>query len=289
MKKILRWIAILIILIINIIPVTPVLADSSVDVSVIAHGTTSAGIINFTITYISDQQLKLDWGYVGNVTAIMIRAKYGQYPVDISSSNETPSDGYFVYSGNGTSTNDTSMDFDENPGAIFYKAWGQYTDGSWQLIPQKGNKESRAMAFLGLIALAGILTFVAVKSPFRLFSLLAGAAWIVLMLYTKGNPPGNLVEGSAAHTGILVLLIGIGIGVPVYALGREVQTQRDWRTNDQTQSKIFSRWNLGLKDIGKDKEKMSATMMRRQKLSEYREQVHRSLFQEERPIARRRR
>ena len=118
----------------------------------------SAGITGFTITYISDTQLDLDWNNGSAVSQVMVRAKYGEYPADIPDEDTAPSDGYQVYYGAGTSASDTSMDFDENPGKLYYRAWAQKADGKWFVTPVEDAEESRAMFFLALVILAGGLT-----------------------------------------------------------------------------------------------------------------------------------
>ena len=106
-------------------------AKSSVGVVITVVGTTG-GISNFTVTYVTDTDMHLSWSFIGDAVNIMIRSKYGSYPANIPNSTTTPSDGNLVYYGSGTSFDDTSMNFDQNPGSLYYSAWAQKADGTWQ-------------------------------------------------------------------------------------------------------------------------------------------------------------
>jgi hypothetical protein len=211
LKRCLSIVSVIIIIITMLLPVAPVLADTYVDISVYAKGLTSVGIVNFTITYISETQLDFGWSYGVNTTAIMIRGKYGVYPDNISASNETPSDGYLVYSGNSTSCSDTSMDFDLNSGAIYYRAWAQLADGSWVITPEEGWKESEIMTLLAFIAMALGMSFLASKSSYYVLKFLAGMSWWAFAIYWINNTPSSITDGSSTDTAVIVLLFVIGI------------------------------------------------------------------------------
>lgn len=178
-----KWIGVIVaILWVLCLSVLPVSANTQV-VTVYATPLISSGIIGFTITYVSDTRLDLNWGFSGNATGIMIRAKYGQYPTDIPNELTTPTDGYLVYSGNGTSISDTSMDFNQNLGILYYAAWAQKADGTWFTSPSKGWKESREMLLIAFIFLSLALMAIAywVKRP--AIGVAAGVSWLLLGLY----------------------------------------------------------------------------------------------------------
>lgn len=186
-------------------------ADPTVTITFSSKVTT--GITGFTITYISDTQLDLDWGYEGDAVAIMIRAKYGEYPDDITSENETPSDGYLVYSGNLTHASDTTMDFDENFGPLYYKAWGQKVDGTYYINTNEGNKESEKMELLFFLFFPLGLTYIASRSSFYLLKFIAGVSWWGLMAYWLANRPDSITAGSGVDTLVVALLVVIGLAV----------------------------------------------------------------------------
>ena len=56
----------------------------------------SVGITSFTVTYVSDTEMDLNWTYDATVANVMVRAKYGQYPANPPNSATAPSDGYLV-------------------------------------------------------------------------------------------------------------------------------------------------------------------------------------------------
>jgi hypothetical protein len=205
MKHLARIILVLCLVLINSLPA---FAATTADVTLYATPLVSGGISTFTITYISDTNLKLDWGYSGNATAVMIRAKYGSYPTNISSSNETPSDGYLVYNGGGVTTNDTSMDFNANPGPIYYRAWAQDALGQWFTNAQQGNKESRNMILIALILLCAIFIVLAVTRTSSVMYAFGGFGLLVLWQYILGNPPTGLEAGTTAQQSLILLLVG---------------------------------------------------------------------------------
>ena len=151
----------------------------------------------------------------------MIRGKYSAYPADIPTVNTTPSDGYLVYYGSGVTTNDTSMDFDANPGPIYYKAWAQKPDGSWFTTTSTGNKESRAMTLLGILTLAGLLTFAAIWSKNMLIAIAASGGWIASWVYFTNNPPLGAAVGDTLQELLMIVTIAAALAVPWYVVFRE--------------------------------------------------------------------
>ena len=118
------WLKILFILTtltVLLLPAMPVLAD---DVQVVAVPYIGVGIINFTATVISDTQVDLAWTKGEGIINVMLRAKYSEMPI-------SRTDGYLVYEGTDENASDTSMNFDENPGVIYYRIWAQNSEGVW--------------------------------------------------------------------------------------------------------------------------------------------------------------
>jgi hypothetical protein len=184
-----------------LLPATPVIAGDSVSVTVTMQFVFTAGITSFNITYVSDTQLDLNWTVDPTVDNVMIRAKYGSYTADIPNDTTTPSDGYLVYYGPALSASDTSMNFNENPGSLFYKAWAQKADTTWYTQTSSGFKESRELQllFLGLITLgatglafgfkqdwlkmlSAVLWFVVGYFAYITFSLVNGLQWVFLII-----------------------------------------------------------------------------------------------------------
>lgn len=69
-----------------------------------------------------------------------------------------------------------------------------------------------------LVAIAGLLSWFALKEKAFLLGLIAGAAWLVTMAYVAGNPPVGLVAGDTVHSMLLIVLIGAAISVPLVAM-----------------------------------------------------------------------
>ena len=155
-------------------------ANPTVGITVTA---VSGGITDFTIEYISETQLDITWGYSGDAVNVMIRAKYGEFPANIPDALTEPSDGYLVYYGNGVATSDTSMDFDENPGPLYYRAWAEDAGGNWEIVPKEGTEESNIMTllFLGGIPLALVIAMFAVKN--EVLGYAAALFWAILGAY----------------------------------------------------------------------------------------------------------
>jgi hypothetical protein len=207
LKRCLRILAIVGILLLNSVPV---LAVTSVDVTITATPG-GAGIVTFIATYISETQIDLDWTVTGDVDKVMVRAKYGSVPDDIPDEDTAPTDGYLVYYDTGLSSSDTSMDFDLNPGPLHYKAYAQKADGKWYTVSRTDWKESQIMTLIFFAVLAGILSFIGAKSSFWILKVLAGLSWWGLDFYWMSSPPSNIVKGSAVDQLMIALLIVVGL------------------------------------------------------------------------------
>lgn len=234
------------------IPVTPAIA-ASVDVTVTAAPDYTEGIVNFVVTYVSDTQLDLDWGFSGDAVNIMIRAKYGAYPDDIPDEDTEPSDGYLVYYGSGTSTSDTSMNFDESTGILYYKAWGQKASGKWYTTTSTDSEESRQMTLIALFVFAGIMTFVAVRSTYWILKFLAGLVWGGVCIYWLGNPPSSIDVGSSAHTAILIAMAAIAFSMALMPF---------WYTSNKN-GQEFGRFKMPWQKVEEEEEPYKPTSRER--------------------------
>jgi hypothetical protein len=191
LKK-LYWIArIIIIGLIIGFNISPALASDTAVINIIATPSVTVGISGFTLTYISDTNIEINWGYTPDFDHIMIRAKYGEYPAGITDNTTTPSDGYLVYYGTGTSTNDTSMDFDENAGTLYYSAWAWSPTLGWSIFPLTGNKESEVVRFIAFLILPLVLTGIAVACKRTFLFVGASFAWGLLSFWAYSQ---HLIE-----------------------------------------------------------------------------------------------
>lgn len=232
-----KWLwVILSVVALGLIPVG-VLAATEQDVTVTA--TPAYGIISFTIDYISDTQMDLSWTATGDVVNVMVRAKYGEDLDEIPDEDTDPSDGYLVYEGDGSSVSDTSMDFDGNPGPLYYKIWGQKVDDKWYTGSYSAWEESAVMLLLGMLAFAGILSFLAFRSSFKPMRFVAGFGWVAVLVYWILSPPSAITAGSAAHVAVMLVLIFAAVAVSLSGFGAEESRLRS-AGGESKSSSVFS-------------------------------------------------
>jgi hypothetical protein len=224
--KILRVFIVAVMLVFLAAP-TVILAAKSADVNVNATPIFTAGILSFTITYVTDTQIDLEWTVDPTVDKVMVRAKYGEYPHDIPNEHIAPSDGYLVYYGFEFSTVDTSMNFDENVGILYYKAWAQKPDGHWYTATKTGQEESKQMILWAVIGVAGILTFAAIISKNIVMAIVGGGSWWGVIAYIIAAQPANLTNGSNAQQIVVLVMAGASIGVLVYGVVKFVTNRRE--------------------------------------------------------------
>jgi len=105
--------------------VSPVLADTSQDVTITARGFVIGAPAGFTVYYISDYEVGLSWTKPEGADNTMVRAAYGRTP-------ESRTDGYLVYYGGAENASDTAVSLDETAAVIYYKAWSQTAGGIWE-------------------------------------------------------------------------------------------------------------------------------------------------------------
>lgn len=249
MKLLRVWLVITLILV-NLLPIV-VLADSSVDVVISADPALTAGITSFTITYISETQIDLDWTVDPTVDKVMIRAKYGEYPDDIPNENIAPSDGYLVYYGFDFSTTDTSMDFDSNLGTLYYKAWAQKPDGKWYVDTYTGFKESEVVALILLFGTGLVISGYAIAKKQTTIAIVASAIWLACIAYTRANPIGTMTTGDTADTAILLALIALMILVPIISFRLNRREQAQEAKEDGYKQASLPRNRKSIRDVGK--------------------------------------
>ena len=177
-----RILFIILIATVGLLNAVPVLAATTAIVSILGIPAYSGGILSFNVIYTSDTEMDLNWTLNPSTAQnIMIRAKYGQYPADIPDENTMPSDGYLVYYGDGlttTSAVDTSMDFSENAGSLYYKAWAQKVDGTWYVTTGTGNEESRDVILATLFGVLALGAIVFTASGLHETSAYTGVVWV---------------------------------------------------------------------------------------------------------------
>lgn len=252
----------------------PMVASAATEQDVTVTATPAYGILTFSIDYISDTQMDLSWTTTGDVVNVMVRAKYGEDLDEIPNEDTTPSDGYLVYEGDGSSVSDTSLDFDQNPGPLYYKIWGQKVDDKWYTGSMSDWEESAVMTLLGMLAFAGILSFLAFRSSFRPMRFVAGFAWVAVLVFWIMSPPSAVTAGSAVHVAVMLVLIFAAFAVSVSGFGTEENRLR----GTEGGSKSSSVFNLR-KPSFLDSESQSIEKKNRERDEDnlvYRDRVHRA-------------
>ena len=238
MKR-LKWLAtILGTIAVSILPAVAVSAANPLTVTMVNTPQFTNGISSFTVTYVSDTEMDLSWvldpNYPSTSQNIMIRAKYGAYPADIPNDVTAPSDGYLVYYGDGfgvTSAVDTSMDFNENAGSLYYKAWAQKADGTWYVTTHTVSKESRVVLFIGMIFLVFGLTIASftlkgiIAPILRLASAILWIIMIPIMLSQNWTTTNTYLPTAISYFCIIMCIVMVIMTV-IYVV--------DWRTSRRT-------------------------------------------------------
>jgi len=169
-----RWIAVLM-LVLGLLLIPVVVRADTADVTVTAQGYICAEPGNFTLTYVSDYEIGISWKKGEDAVNTMVRAAFGRLPEDRT-------DGYQVYYGDGTSCTDTALSL-ATPEIVYYKAWSQNADGQWSELFASADTEgfmSASFLFIGLIGLAGMLTYFAWRRRHVLICMAASVSWLAL-------------------------------------------------------------------------------------------------------------
>jgi hypothetical protein len=169
----LKWLVLIGSILLSLVQI-PTMAGTSVDVTI--NAIPSFGITGFTATYITDTQVDLSWNAAPNLLSVMVRAKYGSIPT-----SET--DGYLVYSGVGLAASDTSMNFNENTGILYYKAFGETAPGVYG-VNASDNVEGIVMLMMTLMGAALILTVSGYISKRSILAMMGALMWILAGVYS---------------------------------------------------------------------------------------------------------
>lgn len=165
----------------------PVSAGTSANVVITATGVVIAAPGGFTLTYITDYEVGIDWTKAPGAVNTMVRAAVGRYP-------SSTTDGYLVYYGNGTSATDTGVSLDETPAAVYYRAWSENVNGIFSPVWAEGTMEGAGMMllFLGLMALVPTIACYALRRSS--IAIIGVLFWIIMGVYayTKIGVDGDV-------------------------------------------------------------------------------------------------
>jgi len=96
------------------------------------------------------------------------------------------------------------------------------------------------MVFLGILAIAAIMSFVAFRSAFFGLKLMAGMMWFVVFIFLLTAPPTGIEEGTGLQVALMLVSIGFGVMIVLTGLGKGVRRSQD-------QSGAFSASSEGFK------------------------------------------
>jgi hypothetical protein len=234
-----RRFLIIILCIIGFILSTPIpaYAATSSHVTVTAYGYICDIPGGFTLTYISDYEIQIDWIKGNGSINTMIRSGIYGYPLNIS-------DGSLVYIGNGTTCIDTVNIIDNN---LFYSAWSQSVGGAWTGLYAKKEDSfmSQSYMFMGMIVIAIAVTFFAFKARHILINLGAAISWLSILLFVFSNDKSFVISNpwvTAFSLGLFCLIIGVLVmylGKEIDQYGRMVKRQKDDRNDEQKRQDAY--------------------------------------------------
>jgi hypothetical protein len=178
--KYMRWLLLLPLLLIWLLPIGVALAGSPTDVVTInAYGYIVASPSNLVLTKVNDHQVDVSWVKGWDATNTMVRAKYGAIPTDVG-------DGYQVYYGAGTTASDFSVNLDMDDTTIYYKAWSQRADLVYEgsIFGIFSSIRGIGMTLIALILLPIALLTLAYVFKRPTLTWASAICWVVLSVYS---------------------------------------------------------------------------------------------------------
>lgn len=159
------------------------------------------GIGDFTATTINDHEVLLEWTIEPGTTEVMIRANYNDIPISLS-------DGVMVYQGTDFSYTDTSMNFEEYLGTLYYRIWAKSTYDIW--IDYEVNTAEVEGIMLALILILVIITYFS----YRVFNsyfckVLTGMTWITIGVI-------RIIEDQTIWSNVTLGIVMAAIGVYIF-------------------------------------------------------------------------
>lgn len=226
-----KWkrLAFFVVILLLLVAPTLVSADSTETITITAVGYIVGAPGGLTLTYISDYEIGISWTKGPGAVNTLVRAAYDRLPTDRS-------DGFEIYYGSGTS----ATQWIENlglVGPIYYRAWSETANGTWEETGTTGvgNFMSQSFLFIGVIIMAGFLTFLARYTGQLLMRIAAALIWLVLGIWLLIGNVTNLGLDSP-WTQVLGFVFIIMVIVPLtWQMRTEVRTE--------SQGKLWSEWS----------------------------------------------
>lgn len=176
MKKLGLWnLLLLLVLSAPLLVGTPVQAATSVNITITAVGFICGAPGDFTLTYVTDNEVDISWVKGEDAENTLVRAAFGHVPASIS-------DGYQVYYGTGTSCTDNAIDL-ATPSIVYYRAWSRNAGGVYASLFASGDTGgfmSISFLFMTLSIIGLVLFLAAFRWKDMLLSYAAFFWWIAL-------------------------------------------------------------------------------------------------------------
>lgn len=218
-----RWLKLLTLVVIALLLMTPspALADTSAGVTVTAVGYVCEAPGDFTLTYVSDYEVGISWTKGADAENTMVRAAVGRLP-------ESRADGYLVYYGDGTFTSDWSNNLDLLDTPVYYRAWSESANSTWEEAGVSDFLGGVGMTILAVAIIVLGLTiaaFVFKNVPLLLASTMG---WIVFAFLMYGK----VFDNAALNTALLMFggamaLICLFSGLGMYSSRRTREPNAD--------------------------------------------------------------
>jgi hypothetical protein len=175
----------------------------------VVHITVSAWVFGapngFTLTYVNDHRVDISWVKATGAEYTMVRAKYGSSPSDRS-------DGYLVYYDTGESVTDNSPSLDNTADLLYYRAWSQKLDGTWDSAGVSKNIGGIGMTLIALVILVLGLLISSVSFKVKALMWMAGVSSVGLAIYGLNNIQTSMDVNE------IIGLIGIGLSVIIFLM-----------------------------------------------------------------------
>jgi len=184
-----KWFIALLIIGLLVLPIGPVEAGSSTDVTITVSGYVCGSPTGLTFIYISDFELGISWTKGVDAANTMLRMAYGRVP-------DGRDDGYLVYYGVSDNFTDSNIDFSGLTLPPYYRAWSQNAGGLWEEIGSHGEANFMSSSWMLMVFMGFAIALMVINFRRRniLLAVAASMVWLALAVW--------LFLGSSAPIGL---------------------------------------------------------------------------------------
>jgi hypothetical protein len=177
------------------------------------------------------------------------------------------------------------MDMNQNGGILYYSAWSQNIDGTWNLVPSQSSKESKELiliaflgTFIGLIAVNAMVR----RSSFLPLRLILAFTFVIPLIWLTSSPPSPFVAGSSLMTAMVILIIGALLIFLFASFRRQTEVTRDMAGNFTAGGERSGGWFWqNQNEVEEERDRVRAERSQTYKTQMYRNRMHRALNPEE--------